>query len=472
MGQASTKCSNPTINGPSLKKRRRKHKHKKHHRRGKYEVEVKTFRTFPEFLAENEGSVDFSDVLNLEIANFFNGACVVSDMSLPDQPIVFASESFCKLTGYELDEILGRNCRFLQGKATRDRDIEALREIVRTETEGLVDITNYRKDGEAFDNSLYLIPLHDKNGKLRFYAGCQSTYDFQYTEPPTSSSMSDVDSDLEYSENDSDSYTHSSDYTSDSGYTESDSNAVLLNRMSGDYVSANMHPLEFENDMFKGRILFMSRTDTAEYFDGRLRKFEVQLQGKFKKAFDGILYMGGEVEHPLQLSSGKRLLCNLMLKFVKTFRSDTHYSFGDPATGEYAHIAFPLAQTMDVVIVTPDGETPPELGVELNRDTPEMHKLKRSKSIASSFDLNSTYTFAFFNKYLSFESWEVVNLPGMRGIDLHTMWKDDGLRLVFYTVAPDETIHNKDTRQLLGEFEVVHNSLPHYPTSSPSGRYR
>lgn len=76
-----------------------------------------------------------------------------------DCPLVLVNEPFLKLTGYTRDEVIGRNCRFLQGPNTREAARRRLGDIVRHYREGLVQITNYRKDGTEFENLVFLRPI-------------------------------------------------------------------------------------------------------------------------------------------------------------------------------------------------------------------------------------------------------------------------------------------------------------------------
>ena len=96
-----------------------------------------------------------------------------TDPNQPDNPIVFANTAFCQLTGYEMDEILGRNCRFLQGKDTTPESIEQIRDVIEQQRVSTVEVQNYRKDGTPFMNALQLGPIMDDNGHLVFYFGAQ-----------------------------------------------------------------------------------------------------------------------------------------------------------------------------------------------------------------------------------------------------------------------------------------------------------
>mmetsp|Transcript_21837 Transcript_21837/g.47932 ORF Transcript_21837/g.47932 Transcript_21837/m.47932 type:complete len:398 (+) Transcript_21837:102-1295(+) len=107
----------------------------------------------------------------------------ISDPALPDNPIVFASDDFLKLTGYTREEVLGRNCRFLQGPRTDPRAVDEIRDAIKTSSECTVRLLNYRKDGRAFWNMFTLAPVFDSSGNVRFYVGVQG--DVTDEEQPT-----------------------------------------------------------------------------------------------------------------------------------------------------------------------------------------------------------------------------------------------------------------------------------------------
>ncbi|WP_162243893.1 HWE histidine kinase domain-containing protein [Aurantimonas sp. Leaf443] len=97
---------------------------------------------------------------------------VISDPNLPDNPIVFCNDAFVRLTGYERAEILGRNCRFLQGPATRDEDVAVLRKAIADCVSTEVDILNYRKDGSTFWNAVLISPVF-ADGELTYFFASQ-----------------------------------------------------------------------------------------------------------------------------------------------------------------------------------------------------------------------------------------------------------------------------------------------------------
>ena len=100
-------------------------------------------------------------------------AVCLSDPNQPDLPIVFANRAFRRLTGYDEDEILGRNCRFLQGPKTDRNAVARVREAIANEDVLVVELLNYRKDGTPFWNALHLGPIYDSQGKLIYFFGSQ-----------------------------------------------------------------------------------------------------------------------------------------------------------------------------------------------------------------------------------------------------------------------------------------------------------
>jgi PAS domain S-box-containing protein len=99
---------------------------------------------------------------------------VVTDPRQPDNPIVLANGAFLALTGYTADEVIGRNCRFLQGPDTKPADVEAIRRGLATSRDHLeVELLNYRKDGSTFWNQLSISPVTNEAGELIYYFASQ-----------------------------------------------------------------------------------------------------------------------------------------------------------------------------------------------------------------------------------------------------------------------------------------------------------
>jgi PAS domain S-box-containing protein len=98
---------------------------------------------------------------------------VVTDPRQPDAPIVLANQAFLDLTGYTAEEVLGRNCRFLQGRRTAAADIDTIRRGLAENQDVDVELLNYRKDGSTFINQLSISLVFGENGELLYYFGSQ-----------------------------------------------------------------------------------------------------------------------------------------------------------------------------------------------------------------------------------------------------------------------------------------------------------
>ena len=98
---------------------------------------------------------------------------ILTDPHQEDNPILFCNQAFEKLTGYPKDEILGRNCRFLQGPDTDRETISRIGQQIRKREDVHDDVLNYRKDGTAFWNALFISPVFTPNGELIYYFASQ-----------------------------------------------------------------------------------------------------------------------------------------------------------------------------------------------------------------------------------------------------------------------------------------------------------
>nr|2V0U_A Chain A, NPH1-1 [Avena sativa]2V0W_A Chain A, NPH1-1 [Avena sativa]7PGX_AAA Chain AAA, NPH1-1 [Avena sativa]7PGY_AAA Chain AAA, NPH1-1 [Avena sativa] len=98
---------------------------------------------------------------------------VITDPRLPDNPIIFASDSFLQLTEYSREEILGRNCRFLQGPETDRATVRKIRDAIDNQTEVTVQLINYTKSGKKFWNLFHLQPMRDQKGDVQYFIGVQ-----------------------------------------------------------------------------------------------------------------------------------------------------------------------------------------------------------------------------------------------------------------------------------------------------------
>ncbi|KAL3900733.1 MAG: hypothetical protein SGARI_006181, partial [Bacillariaceae sp.] len=97
----------------------------------------------------------------------------ISDPTLPDNPIVYVSQGFLDLTGYQLDQVLGRNCRFLQGPGTDQSAVDVIRKGIAEGIDTSVCLLNYKADGTPFWNQFFVAALRDAENNVVNYVGVQ-----------------------------------------------------------------------------------------------------------------------------------------------------------------------------------------------------------------------------------------------------------------------------------------------------------
>ncbi|MCQ8118142.1 PAS domain-containing protein [Methylomonas rosea] len=123
------------------------------------------------FIVEKDSGL-IPQVLSAILDECVNGV-TLADPDLEDAPIIYANKAFERLTGYTHDEIIGHNCRFLQGE---DREQEArfkIAEAMKNHESIEVTLRNYKKDGTLFHNRLKITPLLDKKNRVIYYLGVQ-----------------------------------------------------------------------------------------------------------------------------------------------------------------------------------------------------------------------------------------------------------------------------------------------------------
>ena len=98
---------------------------------------------------------------------------IITNPRLLDNPTVFVNDAFCRMSGYAREEVLGTNCRFLQGGETDPKTVAMIRQAVQAAEPIKIDIRNHRKDGSAFWNRLLLAPVWDATGQVAYFFASQ-----------------------------------------------------------------------------------------------------------------------------------------------------------------------------------------------------------------------------------------------------------------------------------------------------------
>ena len=112
------------------------------------------------------------DTHNIDFS-FAHEAITVSDPHLEDEPLIYANRAFLELTGYAEEEILNKNCRFLQGEDTDPEAIKKISTAITNEQPITITIENYKKDGSKFWNKVTVAPLYNEEGELVYFIGVQ-----------------------------------------------------------------------------------------------------------------------------------------------------------------------------------------------------------------------------------------------------------------------------------------------------------
>jgi PAS domain S-box-containing protein len=123
------------------------------------------------FVVQKDNGV-IPHVLTQILDSCVNGV-TLTDPDQQDSPIVYANKAFEDMCGYPKDEILGRNCRFLQGPDRDQPALNDLREAIKRKEATEVTLRNYRKNGELFYNRLVIKPLFDSKGEVIYFLGVQ-----------------------------------------------------------------------------------------------------------------------------------------------------------------------------------------------------------------------------------------------------------------------------------------------------------
>jgi PAS domain S-box-containing protein len=128
------------------------------------------------FVVEKDNGL-IPQILSAILDECVNGV-TLADPDLEDAPIIYANKAFEKLTGYSQKDIIGKNCRFLQGPDREQIERYQIAEAIKNELPIEVTLRNYRKDGELFYNHLKITPLFDRKGQVIYFLGVQ--YDITY----------------------------------------------------------------------------------------------------------------------------------------------------------------------------------------------------------------------------------------------------------------------------------------------------
>lgn len=122
--------------------------------------------------------IQMFDNLSMKALENVRSAVMVTDATAPDNPVVYVNPAFETLTGYGPDDLLGKNCRLLQGADRDQTSLHKIREALINDRAVRAVLRNYRKDGSLFYNELFIDPIFGPDGNITHFIGCQNAVSY------------------------------------------------------------------------------------------------------------------------------------------------------------------------------------------------------------------------------------------------------------------------------------------------------
>jgi Protein of unknown function (DUF1769) len=257
----------------------------------------------------------------------------------------------------------------------------------------------------------------------------------------------------------------------------------------------NGEPTVIDNECFSGHVMLLVRTpdvddakeavptlDSAKriskYFKNYKRRFEFQFQIKLKKIPTGPLFLGCEVEEMIKISRWTKGLTGVLLAMIRRINSGFHYSWGiekdstDPAdieAGRYekTHLSFPVEASMDRIVITKPGESPPALGYALHETNASIKRRRRMGAGSVDWNLEDTFTMCLWSAYCDWIQWKSMNVPGVRPFSLSVVTGQQPIYLSVYelkNISPEEyrkrkPPHRRCDIQVYTRLEFSHHQM-------------
>ena len=225
----------------------------------------------------------------------------------------------------------------------------------------------------------------------------------------------------------------------------------------------NSKPMKIDNECFSGEVMLLIRTPDVDdikeiaptgeiprrvsaYMKNYKRRFEFQFQIKLKKVPTGPLFLGCEVEEMIKISRWTKGLTGVLLAMIRRINSGFHYSWGveksktDPVAlkeGRYekTHLSFPVEASMDRIVITKPGETPPQLGYELFETEQSVKRRRRLGAGSVDWNTEDTYTLCLWSAYCDWIKWRTLNVPGVRPFSLSVVTGHQPIYLSVYEIT-------------------------------------
>jgi Protein of unknown function (DUF1769) len=233
----------------------------------------------------------------------------------------------------------------------------------------------------------------------------------------------------------------------------------------------NSMAFPLDNECFSGQVFVMIRTPDVDdkaspkptgvvaqaistYFKDKKRRFEFQFRVKLKKVPSGPLFLGCEVEHPIKVGRIAKGLSGVLLAMIRRINSGFHYSWGvdknttqeDVESGNYekTHLSFPVEASMDRIVITKEGEMPPELGSELFETDASVKRRRKMGAGSVDWNTHDTYTMCLWSAYVDWIKWKSLNVAGVRPFAMGIV---TGTQPIYLSVYEVKNISNADYKK-------------------------
>jgi hypothetical protein len=229
-----------------------------------------------------------------------------------------------------------------------------------------------------------------------------------------------------------------------------------------------------ENECFAGKVMLLVRTPDVDdphdlnvlaetpkrissaFFKGKKRRFEFQFQVKLKRVPEGPLFLGCELGHPIKVGAITKGLVGILLAMARRINPGFHYSWGpdhktskqdhDKGCYEKTHLSFPVEASMDRIVITKPGETPPVLGYELYESNESVKRRRKTGAGCIDWNLEDTYTMCLWSAYCDWIQWKSMNVPGMSPFSLTRVTGQQPIYLSVYEITTTTPAEYKKKR--------------------------
>lgn len=226
----------------------------------------------------------------------------------------------------------------------------------------------------------------------------------------------------------------------------------------------NGEPATLSNACFEGKVMLLVRTPDVDnpndpalesmaecpkrvsnMFKDKKRRFEFQFQVRLKRVPQGPLFLGCELENAIRVGVITKGLVNMLLAMVRRINPGFHYSWGpdqradkkgkDMGNYEKTHLSFPVEASMDRIVISKPGETPPSLGQELIESNESVKRRRRLGAGCVDWNLDDTYTMCLWSAYCDWIEWKSMNVPGMSPFGLSRVTGEQPIYLSVYEIS-------------------------------------